>query len=292
MIELGALASQLSELTGDAVKVAIVLMDTERASAHLRADVAWRERVGRTIVLSPAVIEKALRELADAELISLTRRVEISRSAKSMSEPPGTLAFCSTPVSPSTETENETESPKASGAANGTSREATRDVSGEQKPRRSQPRAETRQALPDAAPVDDALAHLGQGQPASGLALELARTLEQQRAAEQLNGDVRAAIDVFDRLYREANDGAKPTWGERPFASMRTLVQKHGRDEVCKRIEIMFTAPPRWPAPPYDLASLVQHFDKFAKPSTNRGGMVDRWRGGENYYGDVTEVKP
>jgi hypothetical protein len=68
-------------------------------------------------------------------------------------------------------------------------------------------------------------------------------------------------------------------------------VEKHGRAEVEKRITIMFTAPPRWPAPPYDLQTLSLHFDKFATPS-GKGGMIDRWKSGEGYYGDGTAGEP
>lgn len=91
-------------------------------------------------------------------------------------------------------------------------------------------------------------------------------------------------IACFDQHYRDANSGAKPTWGARQYVTMRQLVEKHGAAEVEKRITIMFTAPPRWPAPPYDLQTLSLHFDKFATPS-GKGGMIDRWKTGEGYYG-------
>lgn len=79
MIDLDALSVKLADITGDATKLAIAIAVIERASDAFRADSAWRSRVSRHIMLTPAVIENCLRELADAELIDLARRVEVTR---------------------------------------------------------------------------------------------------------------------------------------------------------------------------------------------------------------------
>lgn len=108
-------------------------------------------------------------------------------------------------------------------------------------------------------------------------------------AKAELAAVTKQAIDAFDAAFREAYDGAKPTWDARAFGVMQSLVVKHSIAEVLRRMSIMFTAPPRWPPPPYNLQSFSMHFDRFANP-TSTGGVIDRGRGGENYYGPVTEV--
>lgn len=53
---------------------------------------------------------------------------------------------------------------------------------------------------------------------------------------------------------------------------VKRLVTQHGSDEVAKRAHVLFTSPPSWLSPPYDIGTLVQHFDKLvdAKPQNRR----------------------
>lgn len=86
-------------------------------------------------------------------------------------------------------------------------------------------------------------------------------------------------IAEFQALYAEANDGAKPTWGAKQGAQVKALLAAHDVDECRKRAANMFRAPPDWPAGPYDLSTLSQHFDKFAQPYRAKSKAVpDRGR--------------
>ena len=76
--------------------------------------------------------------------------------------------------------------------------------------------------------------------------------------------DHRGAIDEFDRRYRAAYDGAKPTWGAKQVAQLKKLVHAHRCPEVVRRIGILFEHPPAFLSPPFDVGTLVQHFDKLA----------------------------
>lgn len=263
MIDVRALVLALPDLTGDASKVGVFMSLLE--NAELRADAAWRAHVGRALVLSPAVIEKALRELADAQLIELSNRVNVRAKTRSMSEGGGTLALCSPATSPS----NVPQSPAAAASCESSSGEQDKLASGFATPDGGgspKRRAAKREASASA------VRRLVDGQ------------IETAASDDPPSQEVRRCIDRFDALFRDANGGAKPTWGARQYVTMRQLVTKHGADEVEKRIVHMFTAPPRFPAPPYDLQTLVVHFDKFAQPGTLRGGMIDRWQSGEDYY--------
>lgn len=73
-------------------------------------------------------------------------------------------------------------------------------------------------------------------------------------------------VAAFDAAFR-AQNGAAPTWGAKQGAQVRELVTKHSAAEVQRRIGVLFTAPPSWLVPPFDLGTLVQHFDKLAAPS-------------------------
>lgn len=274
----------MPELTSEAVRVAVFLLAV-RASGigELRCDAQWRSATARLLLLSPAVIEKALRELADAELIALSGRVHVQLNGAPVSEGGGSLAICRAPHSPSAaETSTSTESASATESA---SRVLERNDDGADKLAASFATARStrsRRSVRAKRPASASGAMSLDLESAASAACGVEGETDERRAV--LNGEVRAAIDVFDRLYREANDGAKPTWGARQFSTMRTLVEKHGRTETERRISNMFLAPPRFPAPPYDLSTLVQHFDKFARPGSMRGGMIDRWQSGEDYY--------
>lgn len=76
---------------------------------------------------------------------------------------------------------------------------------------------------------------------------------------------LRPTIAAFDAAYR-AKTGVAPTWGAKQTAMLKPLVKAHGAAEVQRRIEILFTAPPRWLRGPHDLGTLVSQFDKLAAP--------------------------
>jgi hypothetical protein len=101
--------------------------------------------------------------------------------------------------------------------------------------------------------------------------------------------DHAAFIAEFTRLYAENNAGSKPTWGDKPGAMVKGLLSKHPLDECIKRMTNMFRAPPDFPGPPYDLGSLVLHFDKFAQPFKRAGGHF-KVTGDEVYAGGEVEI--
>lgn len=77
-------------------------------------------------------------------------------------------------------------------------------------------------------------------------------------------------VDDFDRRYTERY-GTRPTWGGKQGALVKQLLAQHDAGEVIRRNEILFTAPPAFLADAsVDIATLVQHFDKLAKPSQQR----------------------
>jgi len=73
-----------------------------------------------------------------------------------------------------------------------------------------------------------------------------------------------ATIATFHAAY-EAQTGSKPTWGAKQGAMVKQLLEAHGSDEVQARIGRLFAgAIAAWCHAPYDLGTLVQHFDKLA----------------------------
>lgn len=78
-------------------------------------------------------------------------------------------------------------------------------------------------------------------------------------------------IEAFDSGYRSAY-GAKPTWSEKQVGQVKYLLRKHSAEEVKRRIANMFRSPPDWLKPPFDVGTLVQHFDKFAVSAVRDGG--------------------
>ena len=101
----------------------------------------------------------------------------------------------------------------------------------------------------------------GENDPSSGLDA-LKKKVDALPAAKR-NGH-QPAVDEFDRRYRAAYEGAKPTWGAKPIAQLKRLVAAHGVTEVVRRIGILFEHPPAFLQPPFDVGTLVQHFDKLA----------------------------
>jgi hypothetical protein len=84
----------------------------------------------------------------------------------------------------------------------------------------------------------------------------------------------RPAIDAFDRLYREASEGSKPTWDGQTVGMVKKLVEKHGVDEVVLRIGRLFDGWIPWMAGVPDVKTLVGHFDKLvgSRPANARAG--------------------
>ncbi len=82
------------------------------------------------------------------------------------------------------------------------------------------------------------------------------------------------AVDAFDGYYKRTHGGAKPTWNGKTIAQVKTLVGKHGAQEVVRRISVLELTPPSFPPSPWDIGTFVQHFDKCAVsragPSTGR----------------------
>jgi hypothetical protein len=70
------------------------------------------------------------------------------------------------------------------------------------------------------------------------------------------------AVAAFDARFTTAY-GSKPSWGKRQGGQIKTLLRAHGRDEVLRRIAILFDSPPSWLKGPFDLGTLVLHFDKL-----------------------------
>lgn len=99
----------------------------------------------------------------------------------------------------------------------------------------------------------------------------------------------RVVTDAFTELYREANGGADPTWDGKAHGQVKSLLKKHPAAEVVRRAEIMFRERRRWPKPPYDLGTLVAHFDKFAVAGGTGGVVGDRHKTGVTYYGEITD---
>lgn len=69
-------------------------------------------------------------------------------------------------------------------------------------------------------------------------------------------------IALFDQRFTEAY-GAKPSWGGKQGKLVSALLKRHGAEEVQARIARLFDGELDWPAPPYDLGTLVAHFDKL-----------------------------
>lgn len=90
-----------------------------------------------------------------------------------------------------------------------------------------------------------------------------------KRARSKPPPGYREFVSHFDGLYSTAY-GSKPTWGAKQGAMVKRLLKDHGLDECRRRCSIMFEQPPDWLSPPFDLGTLVQHFDKFSAVVSRR----------------------
>jgi len=71
-----------------------------------------------------------------------------------------------------------------------------------------------------------------------------------------------AVIADFHDRYLKAY-GTKPAWSPKEIGIVSRLVKQNGDAEVRRRIAILFDSPPSWLAPPYDVGTLSQHFNKL-----------------------------
>lgn len=82
-----------------------------------------------------------------------------------------------------------------------------------------------------------------------------------------VNHGFNSFVAAFDALFREANAGAKPTWGPTQGAMVKGILVKHGLEECVRRARRMFESPPAWIAKgggSLSLKTLVANFDAFA----------------------------
>lgn len=86
---------------------------------------------------------------------------------------------------------------------------------------------------------------------------------QRQKARREPSGDHQTAIAAFDAYYRDANNGARPTWNGKTAKLMASLLKAHGLEEVVRRIRVLRDAPPKFPPSPWDMGTFSQHFDKL-----------------------------
>lgn len=104
-----------------------------------------------------------------------------------------------------------------------------------------------------------------------------------------------ALIGYINELHAKTNAGAKLRWTGRYFKALKDLLDdKHiTHEEIRKRATNMYTAPPKWPAPPYNPGTLERFWDCFAIPHAGKKTASDTALGrpdSEKHYGPVGEV--
>lgn len=104
------------------------------------------------------------------------------------------------------------------------------------------------------------------------------------------NTDHQTFITAFTELFKVANDGNSPSWGGKQGAIVKRMLKDHGLEACLTRAKNMFVAPPGWPPPPHDLATLSLHFDKFAVPHKSKGSVGHYNHTGSELYG-TGEIK-
>jgi hypothetical protein len=74
-------------------------------------------------------------------------------------------------------------------------------------------------------------------------------------------------VDHFHRRFTE-RFGKGPTWNGKTGNIVSRLIKLHGGEEVRRRIDVLFDAPPAFLASsPPDVGTLSQHFDKLVIPA-------------------------
>jgi hypothetical protein len=94
------------------------------------------------------------------------------------------------------------------------------------------------------------------------------RAQARTRPSRAPSGDHQTFVARFTELFQAKNLGKQPDWkAKEKHGMVKTLLAKEGGlAEALKRAENMFCAPPSWPPPPFELATLVKHWDRFAQP--------------------------
>lgn len=107
--------------------------------------------------------------------------------------------------------------------------------------------------------------------PDTSTSIAMATVPEKRRRGERAPGPdgYQDCVGEFDRMYRDDHGGAGPTWNAKNGSIMSRLVKAHGRDEVIRRIRVLFTTAPTW-IESRDMATLSAHFDKLAAPARER----------------------
>lgn len=78
--------------------------------------------------------------------------------------------------------------------------------------------------------------------------------------------DYALTVEYFHLAFLGAYK-SKPTWGAREGMLLKRLIKAHGSQEVRRRIDVLFSAPPSWLKPPFTLGTLSANFDALVKPS-------------------------
>jgi hypothetical protein len=274
-VDLAALADALPRLTGEATKVAVlvhVLAAGVPDGTPLRADAAWRRYAAKEVGSTPEIVALALRDLSAAGVLSISRARLLTAAPETVLSPDGVGG------------ERRTSEARTTNGAGG-SVQSVGSVglySGGDLPRslssglERPPWEESPEGADHARAEGDAL---GRDEVATDSEIS-GRQVDRSTRAREDDGPAEGApwnamVAELDRLYRGANAGARMTWEPRHFARLKRVVARHSTDEVVRRARIMWSAPPPWPPPPYDVECLVRHFDRFATPYRGKG-IVDR----------------
>lgn len=112
------------------------------------------------------------------------------------------------------------------------------------------PSAQVHDIFPSSEPLGFSLSGSGSSEPIgeilslSGSDPVVVGKREEKR--QQKNEDLRAAIDVWDKLYREASGGLKPTWNASTIKPIKDLLASHPLEIVSERMIMLYKRPPQW----------------------------------------------
>lgn len=114
------------------------------------------------------------------------------------------------------------------------------------------------------------------------------------RAARPPSGDRQTFIHRFTELFSAKSLGTAPDWKSgKAQGHVTTLLAKEGGvAEAIRRAENMFCAPPPFPKPPFDIGTLVLHWDKFVQPHAPNGATAGYYKhtGDEEYAGGDVDL--
>jgi len=264
VIDLHAICDALPRMSGDAAKLALLLATV--GADELRCDAEWIRDAAAAAGSTPAIVRNALSELRAIPLVSASGRNLLTRlDLRSQSADVGS-------------------------AGRGTRRRAKRVDEGVGSG------SEERHSLSTGASSEgrDTIESVEAGERSESP--ERSEVLDSTAASRPAESDANAnpmrfVIGAFIDGFARANHGARPTIDGKAVGLMKQLVDRHGAEEVARRIGIMFDDPPPWPPPPYDVDTLRFRFDRFATPGSRvrkRGAVVDRApQDARAYYGEV-----